>query len=824
MKQTLFNTGWTISPGVQEAFAALGGEVEGVPVTLPHDAMILEERNPQSPSGSQMGFYPAKCYTYCKRFSVPEGGVEFTALVEFEGVQQRAMVYVNGEFAGSHANAYTPFFIDLTPFLKPGQENQLKVLAFGREQASRWYSGMGIYRDVRLWQGDGPLLILPRSIRVTLESAEAAYATIRVEGEIQNRLRTQQEASLTFRLKDGDQVAASETITYAAGAGETGRFFLRITLDRPKLWSPDAPNLYRWEVSLRHGDALLDEDAGETGLRTLQLDARQGLRINGRTVKLRGACIHHDNGVIGAADYFDAERFKIQKLKAAGFNAIRSAHHPASPALLRACDEIGMLVMDELTDMWNEPKNPQDFSFDFNRLWREEAEAMVKKDYNHPSVLLYSTGNEIPEIGRTSGAVHHRQIAQAIRELDPTRFTTCGINGMLAISDQIREMAGRYQEPQPAVESGGGSEGLNQLMGQSEQERTDSLSVCQPLTERLNATVASLDVAGYNYLTARHTLEHTLQPDRVVVGSETFPPEIPRLWKIVEENPHVIGDFTWTGWDYLGEAGIGIYHYGDGEEWHGQGRYPDRLAYCGDSTLNAYRRPVSYLREIAYGLREKPFLAVVRMDRQGLPYDRNNWKYEDALDTWTFPGFEGKAARVLALSAGDEVELFLNGQSLGKKPVGEELALTAVFQVLYQPGELKAVSYKGGAIQGECTLRTAGPVSALRVEASRLALSAGEQDLCILTADLVDEQGVMNLWEVKPVTVRVEGAGTLLGFGSGNPSCSGSYQDLCWDTFDGRVQAVVRAGKEPGPLTVTFSAPGCSDAQVTLLVNPSDFR
>lgn len=819
MKQSLFNDGWTISPGVQQAFATLGGEDKGVPVVLPHDAMIAEPRDPQSPSGGQMGFYPAKCYTYRKTFTAPESWEGSSLWLEFEGIQQRAMVYLNGEFLGSHANGYTGFLVDLVPSLRLGKENELKVLALGREEASRWYSGMGIYRDVRLWQGEGALQILPHTVRVTVESLETDYAVVRMEGQIQNRSRTHQTAALTFSLTDSEgKVAVEDTVTYAAAADEKGTFCLRMTLDNPQLWSPESPSLYQWKVVLRQGDKLLDEDRGQVGLRTLQLDARKGLRINGQTVKLRGACIHHDNGVIGAAGYLDAERFKVRKLKQAGFNAIRSAHHPASPALLQACDEIGMLVMDELTDMWDEPKNPQDFSFDFHRLWREEVRAMVEKDFNHPSVVLYSTGNEIPEIGRIAGAALHRQISQALRELDPTRYVTCGINGILAISDLIQKTAMQQKNPQPEGEVGGGSEGLNQLMGATEQERTDALSVCQPMTDRLNAAVSNLDVAGYNYLTARHQLEHTLHPDRVVVGSETFPPEIPRLWKIVEENPHVIGDFTWTGWDYLGEAGIGIYHYDVEKHGYTQGQYPDRLAYCGDSTLNAYRRPVSYLREIAYGLRKKPFLAVCRMDRQGHPYDHNNWKYEDAVDSWTFPGFEGKEARVLVLSAGDEAELFLNGRSLGRKALGEELPLTAVFQVPYEPGELKVVSYKDGVVQGEDTLHTAGPVSALRVEASRSQLAAGEQELCFLTVDLVDDAGVMNLWEKKPVTVRVEGAGSLLGFGSGNPSCLGSYQDTCWETYDGRVLAVVRAGQQSGMLTVTFSAPGCPDAVVQLEV------
>ena len=327
-----------------------------------------------------------------------------------------------------------------------------------------------------------------------------------------------------------------------------------------------------------------------------------------------------------------------------------------------------------------------------------------------------------------------------------------------------------------------------------------------------------MDVVGYNYLTARHELEHRLHPDRVVMGSETYPTEIARLWQIVQRNPHVIGDFTWTGFDYLGEAGIGICHYAPTNG--AQGACPDRLAYCGDFDLNGNRRPVSYLREIAYGLRKDPFLAVERVDRHGQTHDHNSWKYADALDSWTFTGWEGQTARVRVLADCDEVELFLNGQPLGRKRPGEQEALTALYDLPYTPGELLAVAYNAGQEVGRHALHTAGPVAALRVTATRDTLPADGQSLVYLTVDTVDARGRWNRWDSTPVRISVEGAGQLLGFGSAAPSSEESYQATAADTWDGRVMAVIRSTAQPGALRVRFVADSCPDTLVTLTAVP----
>ena len=824
MRAINFNDGWYIRNGVADPFSAIfGQQEEQKAVILPHDAMIEEEREQGCASKSQSGFYPAKSYTYTKEFFVPDEWRERQQLMEFEGVMSKAFVYLNGEFVASNKYGYSGFTIDLSPRLVYGEKNTLKVIAVNQDQASRWYPGSGIYRDAVLWQG-GQTYIVPGKVRITTEYMEPEYAVLKIECTIKNT----QAFPVRLRLcgevleADGGVIAKVESFV-ALGAQEEAVTQMRVTVSGAKAWDVENPILYQCRLALYDKEELSDEALEEFGIRTLQLDARNGLRINGKKVKLRGACIHHDNGIIGAATLYQAEEFRMMQLKKAGFNSIRSAHHPAGKALLRACDRHGILVMDELSDMWNEPKNCNDYAIDFSNDWEQEVKRMVAKDYNHPCVVLYSTGNEIPEIGRASGAEMNRKIAACLRKEDPTRYVNSSISGFLAVTHRMQEFAAAMQEysqaneqMEQAPESAGGSESLNNAMGAAGEQMLDAFSVSPILTECIEPVASEVDVVGYNYLTARHVLEHELHPDRIVVGSESSPPEIPRLWKIVEENPHVIGDFTWTGYDYLGEAGIGIYHY-DTDRTE-QGWYPDRLAYVGDIDLNANRRTISYLREIAYGLRKEPYLAVERVDKYGKKCAMNNWKYKDTIHSWTFHGYENRETQVHILSGCDEVELFLNGESLGRKKVGEQEPYTVSYRLNYLPGELIAVGYVEGKEAGRDVLRTAMAASKFQILVHNQRLKAGGQEIAFLIVDLTDKEGIWNRFEEKEVTVSLEGAGILCGFGSANPSCEGSYQNQTAATYDGRIMAAVRSGMEAGKIMVTFTAGDCEPQQVELTV------
>jgi len=831
MKKQLFNSGWKVERGVKDPFEAMrmpaGNETE---VQLPHDAMIYEKRDARCESGNQSGYYPAGTYTYTKEFDVPHEWEDIQVKLEFEGVMSQAMVYINEEFAGSHSYGYSQFYIDMKPYLIYGEVNKIRVIAVNREKSSRWYSGSGIYRNVNLLTGK-TVLAEPEGIRITTVDLEEDYAVVTVDAVLTNTDTKNQVVDLQVILEDSDGVKVAGDINKVSlPALQTMSSHMRLTVSRPRLWTVEQPFLYTCRIGVTDHGKALDESAETFGIRTLKLDARQGLRINGETVKLRGACIHHDNGIIGACTLEKAEEYRCRKLKEAGFNSIRSSHHPLGKAMLEACDKIGILVVDELCDMWNMPKNSNDFSFHFSGQWEDEVKRLVAKDYNHPCVIMYSIGNEIPEIGRMGGRVQNRKLAGLLRSCDTTRYVTSGVNGFLAMAGgrftaedfgmsekQMEELTqsadqGDEQEAKEAV----GSEALNDVMGDIPMEMRDAYSLHPLMTSQLEESSCELDVVGLNYMTARHEFEHTMHPDRIVMGSETYPKEIPALWRIVEQNPHVIGDFTWTGYDYLGEAGIGAYHYDAMPK--GQGIYPDRLAYCGDINLNGCRRPVSYLREIVFGLRKQPFIEVERVDRYGYGCLRNHWKYGDSLDSWTFPGYEGKLARVKVLSPSEEVELFLNGVSLGRKEAGAACEFAAVYEITYQPGELTAVGYDGGAETGRMSLITAGAAAQIIVRADTVKMQAGGQDAVILEISMTDENGIINMWEEREVTISITGSAVLQGFGSANPSSEGSYQSMTCKTFDGRLMAVLRSGMEPGSAEIKLSSDGMEDAVLQIPV------
>ena len=509
-------------------------------------------------------------------------------------------------------------------------------------------------------------------------------------------------------------------------------------------------------------------------------------------------------------------------MKEAGFNSIRSSHHPLSKSMLEACDRYGILVMDEISDMWTVHKNPHDLALHFRECWEQTAERMVDKDYNHPCVILYSIGNEISEAGSEAGAAIGRKMCNKLHELDPSRFTTMGQNGLMSagarlgtIMQDVMEKFGPVQA-ENAENKQDAVSGMNSFMSLMAGERGEYFAVHPLLTEALEGCSSACDIIGLNYLTGRHIAEHELHPNKTVLGTETYPADIVRLWGIVKRYPHMLGDFTWAGYDYLGEAGCGIFHYDGNANFTSV--YPERAAYIGDIDLIGYRRPISYLREIVYGLRKEPYLAVERLNRYGMPCSKTAWMYKDNIASWTWPGYEGRPALVDIYADAEEVELFLNGRSLGRKPAGEAHGFTASYELAYEPGELTAVSYEDGKETGRFSLTTAGEAIQLCMEADRTVLAADGEDLSFITIKLTDETGTENLSASKKVTVSVEGAGRLEGFGSADPSCLGSYDDMEWETYDGYVMGVVRAGEEDGSIRVTAAAEGCEAQCVEIQV------
>ena len=804
MIRTSFNDGWQVRPKMSHFAEFSGARAPFQPVTLPHDAMIGQ---PRSASGNAAcAYFPGGVFEYRKIFFVPEQDRGKRVLVEFEGVYRDAVVSVNGAYAGQRPYGYSAFRVDAGRFLRAGQDNEIRVEARSHAD-SRWYTGAGIYRDTWLLTG-GPVRIGPDGVRVTTPDTDAERAVVAVAILVQNDSGVLSTVNVITEIRDatGTVVAgAASPVTVLPGEPATAR--QRLYVRDPSLWGPDSPALYTCAVTLTDPDGgPADAETVTFGIRSLRLDPEHGLRVNGETVKLRGACVHHDNGVLGAATFARAEERRVQLLKEAGFNAIRMSHHPMSSAMLNACDRLGMFVLDEAFDVWAAGKSEFDYALSFPEWWERDIEAMVAKDYNHPSVILYSTGNEIPEVGSPAGDARGRELAEKIRSLDGTRYVTNAVNNMFAV---LPDLAAQ----RPGGEQGGG---LNALMADIA-GAMNAIAASDLATRRTAESYGILDVAGMNYSDSRYEPDRELFPGRIILGTETFPTRIDGNWRLVSSHSHVIGDFTWTGWDYLGEVGVGRPQYGSRDPSFAA-PYPYLLAGCGDLDITGFRRPASYYRETVFGLRRQPYIAVERPEHHGQAFTGTPWAWHDCVSSWTWPGWEGKPVTVEVYSDADEVELLLNGRSLGRRPAGEKAGFRAGFETRYEPGELTAVAFRDGTETGRGSIRTATGPALLHARADRTVITAAGGDLAYVTLTLEDAHGTLCTGDDRPVTVTVSGDGTLAGFGSANPSTEEPFSATTRRIYEGRALAVLRP-TGPGTMRLLASSPGCDPAETVIAVD-----
>jgi beta-galactosidase len=807
MRRTSFNDGWIVRAKGNRFAERMGTAAEWEPVTLPHDAQIGTERLPTATAAT--GFFPGGVWEYQKDFEVREEQADCSIAVEFEGVYRDAFVYVNGSFAGHRPYGYSGFTVPVDHLLHFGAQNQIRVEARVHDD-SRWYSGAGIYRNVWLLEAER-VHLASGSVRVHTPEIDDTVAVLAVSAEVRNQSGRDAHAVVKFEICDdaGDVVSRCEA-SMTAGQGQTVLVRQRLHVKTPRRWSLDRPQLYECRVSLLRDGALADQESSRFGIRALSLDPVHGLRINGEPTLLRGACVHHDNGLIGAATIERAEERRVELLKGAGFNAIRSAHNPMSVAMLDACDRVGMVVMDETFDMWTETKSEDDYALRFAEWWPADVEAMVAKDFNHPCVVFYSIGNEIPEVGTPRGASFGRAMAESVRSHDPTRFVTQAISGLLIGGS---ELFAQMSEELEALRSGeDGEAGVNTLMTNLSSVLSN-LSLSPVVARKSEETLSYLDLAGYNYMEPRFEIDGRLYPERVIVATETHAPVIDSGWRAVTTHPQVIGDFTWTGWDYLGEAGIGRVEYGNPEEGGGMssfhGDFPWLTAWCGDIDITGHRRPQSYYREIVFGLRSDPYLAVRRPQSEGLAMVHSSpWSWSDTLSSWSWDVETGSAMVVEVYAVGDEVELFLNHHSLGTRPVGPDHRFRAEFEVAFEAGLLEAVASLGGQEIGRMSLQSAAGAVLLRMSVDRPVVSASPTDLAYVDLSLVDQAGNLFSSSDRQILVELEGPGMLQGFGSADPTTEERFTDAACTSFEGRALAVIRPTGE-GEITVTATADGC---------------
>ena len=800
MKQN-FNNNWLCykTGDKEHAFA----------VTLPHDAMQLDERSETSAGGVNTGWYEAQDYTYEKTFKLPEDAKEEKIILEFEGVYRKATVYINGEKAAYHSYGYIGFYVDATKYVKFGEENEIRVEVINHDQPnSRWYSGTGIYRPVWLY-------IVPKkhlrfdSVKIT--TLDYKEPKIRVEAwpnaagevkvEILERSGNKEVSSVgNSALVEGENQSAgnaAENIVAMEILQADGKFSCEIALPGAKLWSPTEPNLYVCRVTF--GEDVQEETFG---IRAVSCTPDNGLQINGEQVILKGGCIHHDNGLLGACAYEFAERRKVRILLDAGYNAIRSAHNPCSKALLRACDEMGMLVMDEYIDGWYIHKTKYDYADEILDNYRKDLKDMVDKDYNHPSVIMYSTGNEVSETAQKKGIALTKSLTDRLHELDSTRPVSCGINiffnflssmGFGVYSDKKADEAAENAKKKKAV----GSEFYNTVAGIFGAGFMKTGATLYPCDVKTRDAYANMDVAGYNYGIKRYRHDLKKYPKRMILGSETFCADAYQFMQEAKRDKRIIGDFVWAAQDYLGEVGIGAWEYKDyaprfdgGCGWvsAGSGRIDLTGKPLGEMT---YTRVAFELEDLA--------IAVVPVDHTKDAHSPSAWKMTNAMESWSWDGCEGKAAKVEVYTRADHVKLYINGECVGtKKPKND---CKVFFDTTYHNGEIKAVAFDANDnVIAEKTLATAGKETVLRAEPELTRVNA-DTDLCYVRMRYTDENG-----ETKPLTrgrikLEVEG-GDLLAFGSACPYYPESYQSAETDTYYGEALAIIRPQSGAGKVVV----------------------
>ncbi|MDE6197164.1 MAG: glycoside hydrolase family 2 protein, partial [Muribaculaceae bacterium] len=612
-------------------------------VDLPHDWSITFDFDSIATAGNDGGYLRTGKGVYRKtlRFSQKEAAGRHKLYLE--GVYMNSTTIVNGDTVGFRPYGYSSMIYDISDRLRPG-DNTIEIIADNsRQKNCRWYSGSGIYRHVRLLSS-GPVYVSPWSVAVTSSDISEESATVTVRGEIDNTLSRECKADVCIDILRAGKPVASKTVAINASAAGTRAFEAVMTVPSPALWSPDSPALYEAVISVRSGGETVDTAKETFGIRDFAFDAEGGLRLNGKSIVLNGGCVHHDNGMLGAASFDAAEARKVRLMKDAGFNAVRTSHNPPSTAFLDECDRQGLIVIDESFDGWRDKKTEYDYARDFDSEWRRDIVSMVLRDRNHPSVFCWSIGNEVMERKKLEVVTTARKLASLCRSLDPSRPVTSA----LASWDSDWE-------------------------------------IYDPLA-------AEHEIVGYNYMIHKSEGDHERVPDRVMWQTESYPRDAAANRRKVVENPYIIGDFVWTAIDYLGESGIGRYFYeGQTEGEHFQrDQWPWHGAYCGDIDITGLRKPISHYREALYSAAPSLFIAVREPDGYYGRIRETQWGVYPTWESWTWPGHEGRDIEVEVISRYPRVALYVNGRPAGESAMGEENDFRTLFRVPYEAGEVRA--------------------------------------------------------------------------------------------------------------------------------------
>jgi len=738
---------------------------------LPHDWSIEGKVNPKNATGGGGGYFPAGIGWYRKTFNVPAGWEGKKVSVYFEGVYMNSEVFINGKSLGVHPYGYTSFSYDLSPYLDFNKENVISVRVDNSQQMnSRWYSGSGIYRHVWMTVTD-PLHIENWGVAITTPNVSSKKATVQIKTVIKNETGLAQSVVVSSWLRDPSSKNAGQSqMKVELAANSEKEITQTIQVTDPLLWTPEIPHLYDDQVHLLQNKRIIDETKNTFGIRSIKFTAENGFQLNGKVVKLNGGCIHHDNGCLGSAAFDRAEERKVELLKKAGFNAVRTSHNPPSEAFLNACDRLGLLVMDEAFDCWRIGKNKYDYAQYFDRWWNRDLDAMVLRDRNHPSIVMWSIGNEIVERGSSEAVTTAKMLANAIKKIDTTRPVTSAI-----------------------VEDGKDWSTLDPLM-------------------------AAHDVGGYNYHLWNAPSDHQRLPSRIIVQTESYPKDAFFNWKLVENNDYVIGDFVWTAIDYLGESGIGRWYYsGDvpGEHWE-HDFFPWHGAYCGDIDLIGGRKPVSHYRSMLYNNTEKLYMAVREPEPDPLEIKTTWWSVWPTWESWNWPEFVGKDIQVEIYSKYPKIRLYLNNKLIGEKQTTSEQEYKATFTVPYSPGQLKAVGVDNGKEIESTILQTSGDAAKIQLTADRKEIVANGQDLSYVTIEITDKDGIFQPNAANRLHFKIEGPGTISGVANADMKDTDPYQGNSRKAWHGQALLVIKSTHDAGDIKLTVSSPGLSEAVLNI--------
>jgi beta-galactosidase len=788
-----FDFGWKFMRGdVPSAQKAEFSDSNWKSVDLPHDWSVEGPFSESEPSGVSGGYLPTGVGWYRKSFRLPGSHKNKQITIEFDGVYENSEAWVNGHYLGKRPYGYVPFFYELTSHLDFGKENVIAVRVDNSRQTNcRWYSGSGIYRHTWLLSTNS-VHVAHWGTFVTSPQVSRDAATLQVQTRVRNDANGSARCTLETILFDGDgKIVQRASAIQEIASGAEHQFAQQLTVENPRLWSVEVPHLYKVHSTVREQDQLVDEYDTTIGIRKPVFDADKGFLLNGERVKLNGVCLHHDGGCVGAAVPERIWERRLEMLKEMGCNAVRTSHNPFVSEFLDLCDRMGFLVMNEAFDEWKVPKGqigPNGYSNYFDEWYERDVRNFVQRDRNHPSVVLWSAGNEVGDQGAPNGSEILGKLLKVFHAEDPTRPVTVGC---------------------------------------------DHIS-CEPVSDVARPEfLALLDVVGYNYVdrwrdrrekyysTDRHAF-----PQRRFIGTESesvsgirgdyqdlFPDEalpeflhlragknidVEQLWRFVGTHDYVAGDFMWTGIDHLGEA-----------NWPMKGSSTGVIDICG-------------------------------FKKDGFYFYQSQWASEPVLHLfphWNWKGREGRIVPVTCFTNCDTVELFLNGRSYGVKgfafprlgmevrygnyPARAKVTRTTAdlhltWDVPYEPGALKAVGVKDGKIVSTVEVSTTGEPAAVGLSADREVIFADKRDVAHLTVQILDSRGRIVPIADNEVTFEVGGEGSLIGVDNGNPESHEDYKSKRRKAFNGLCLAIVQSTAKPGQVQVTVSSPALKSASVII--------